>query len=91
MKTAWVLWKYKGLLNSKIKEGTLNLVFIYDLVHDFEKGTRIAFEEVPFIFRLLGAFNGFILFALISFVDFHLWKNGWALKGFVQIKKLNRN
>ncbi|MCW3132801.1 MAG: hypothetical protein N2V78_00460 [Methanophagales archaeon] len=57
MKTAWVLWKYKGLLNSKIKEGTLNLVFIYDLVHDFEKGTRIAFEEVPFIFRLLGAFN----------------------------------
>lgn len=98
---AWLLWKYKGLLNSKIKEiremvfsslsmvnnrfaaelkeGTLNLetIFIYDLVHDFERGTRMAFEEVPFIFKLLGAFNGFIFFALISFIDFHLWKNGY--------------
>jgi len=97
---AWILWKYRRLLSTKIKEiretvlshilvggrildrfkvGVLNLetALTYDLLYDFKKGSRIAFEEVPFIFRFFGVFNGILFIALGLVVDFYFWKSGY--------------
>jgi len=42
-------------ISEEFKEGNLNMnaVFAYDLLYNFERKTRIAFEEVPTIFRIL--------------------------------------
>lgn len=103
--TSWILWKYRKLLLSEIKEirksissfiltGSsrvsdelkedildLETVLFYDLLHNFEKETRLAVEEVPITLRLLGAFNGSIISILMLFVDFHLWRIGYLHSG----------
>jgi len=102
---SWILWKYRKLLLSEIKEirknissfiftrsgqvsdelkeGILDLetVLFYDLLHNFENETRLAVEEVPITFRLLGAFSGSIIFISMLFVDFHLWRIGYLHPG----------
>lgn len=98
---SWILWKYRRLLNSRIKdirnvvsanlstindrffveakEGTINFetVFCYDLLYDFYKESRIAFEEVPLIFRFFGIFNGILLIAFTLYVDYLFRGNGY--------------
>jgi len=102
---SWILWKYRKLLLSEIKEirknissfiftrsgqvsdelkeGILDLetVLFYDLLHNFENETRLAVEEVPITFRLLGAFSGSIISISMLFVDFHLWRIGYLHPG----------
>jgi len=109
---AWILWKYRRLLSSRIKEireivlsyisiisdridrfkgGTPNLetAFAYDLLYDFEKRSRIAFEEVPFIFRFFGIFNGLLFIMFILIVDFNFWRGGYLHhKGFLSLATL---
>lgn len=74
------------LLVNGLQNGILNVEYIlaYDLLYDFEKGTRIAFEEVPLMFRIIGSLNGIIVLSFILYIDFRLWEIGYLHgKGFL--------
>lgn len=63
----------------QINEGVLNFetALYYDLLFNFDKNTRISFEEIPFTYRMLGYVSGASLIILTLNIDYQIRAAGY--------------